>query len=84
MKPWEEACPSGQYAGTEEPHDRHCALCHGAGYVPMTTDEMLEALKPTSLGYLGEGWWVVEWDKSDVTARTPTDALRAALEAVKL
>ena len=50
----------------------------------MTTDEMLEALKPTSLGYLGEGWWVVEWDKSDVTARTPTDALRAALEAVKL
>ena len=95
MKPWEKACPAcGGDGFADYSHTMPCGgPCHGTGYVPMTTDEMLEAL----LGSGGKGCDVLIYRIStgvrvDVTTNrnrkkmfdrgTLDDALRAALTAV--
>ena len=88
MKPWEKVCPwcSGD-------RDAFCGkgcpgACHGTGVVPMTTDEMLETLAARggiTLSYIMDGDWMAAMTSNPADeqyARTPADALRAALEAV--
>jgi hypothetical protein len=102
-QPWEKACPaehcieSRKYRWCEGMRcDVECE-CHGTGYVPMTTSEMLEALCETGrqdwltigIAFGGDGELWVGTDNGpygDCTShdgKTFDDALRAALEAVK-
>ena len=75
MKPWEKPCTSGSIkvdmdAGRVTHYPR-CPACHGTGYVPMTTSEMLEALRERlpldglmSLTYAGAepDEWELVWE----------------------
>ena len=90
MSSWEKACPTGCANGYWPrifSEDLPCSTCHGTGYVPMTTSEMLEALPNGSIQVWKwmDGTYSVWLNMSVIHSNkypTPDDALRAALEAV--
>ncbi len=86
MNPWEKVCP------VESGND-YCQECHGTGYVPMSTDEMLEALGDLceydlSCSICKFAVWIAPspaYERDEIQTAwldSPADALRAALEAV--
>lgn len=93
---WEKACPTcGGHGIRLSPlqDELPCLGCHGTGVVPMTTDEMLEALRTKCDGWCDlrfdrdRGEWMFSAYRYSVTPAefhgpTPDDALRAALESV--
>jgi hypothetical protein len=81
-KPWHKDCPARRherYPGWASP----CA-CHGTGYVPMNTDEMLEALSALGSGFAvwQQGSWCVRVRGMYFGEMELIDALRAAMEVV--
>ena len=93
-EPWEKPCPECEGDGLMWPgvEDIACDVCHGTGYVPMNTDELLEALL-SAVGHVGfslvpggvmllHSLDVDGGDGENFTGPTPADALRAALMAV--
>ena len=90
MKPWEKACPScADLVAIRMPSDG-CPTCHGTGVVPMTTDEMWDALIEATNDDMDvcvcASGVAISLNGSDYPDWVPTltDALRAALSRFRL
>lgn len=87
-KPWEKRCPELRATWHQSFVPGVTCPCNGTGVVPMSTDEMLEALWHVSAGIhlwcVGRTWRFAldGFDFLIKESDTPTEALRAALEAV--